>query len=101
MVGTDTQSHHFLEFVLERVKVGTTVLVERMLVVALNESCSDVLKIVSALEKLSLYSELTACVNRVLTTRAIFRAIRGGISRSLTLARHIANVIFTRQRLSS
>ena len=79
MVGTDTQSHHFLEFVLERVKVGTTVLVERMLVVALNESCSDVLKIVSALEKLSLYSELTACVNRIRTARAIFRAVRGGI----------------------
>ena len=93
MVGTETQSHKFLEFRRERIKVGWTVLVERMLVAALNESCFDAMKIVSVLEKLSLYSELTARVNRIRAARAIFRVVKGGIRLSLTLACHIANVV--------
>ena len=49
MVSTDTQSHLTLKFERERLKVGCTVLVEVMLVVALNESCPDGMKIVYAL----------------------------------------------------
>ena len=79
MVGTETQSHKFLEFGRERIKVGWTVLVERMLVAALNESCFDAMKIVSVLKELSLDSEFTARVNRIRTARAILRVVKGGI----------------------
>ena len=45
MVSTDAQSHHLLKLGGEGLKVGRTVLLESMLVIALGECSSDAIKI--------------------------------------------------------